>query len=63
MYWFTNSYRKKEAKFQNYLLNDKKRAGIDCCYSRAFVRRVHTAHRIVATKTAIPQQFSPFVLV
>jgi hypothetical protein len=24
MYWFTNSYRKKEAKFQNSLLNEGK---------------------------------------
>jgi hypothetical protein len=24
MYWFTNSYRKKEAKFQNNLLNEGK---------------------------------------
>ena len=24
MYWFTNSYRKKEAKFQNDLLNEVK---------------------------------------
>jgi hypothetical protein len=24
MYWFSNSYRKKEAKFQNDLLNERK---------------------------------------
>jgi hypothetical protein len=24
MYWFTNSYRKKEAKFQNVFLNEVK---------------------------------------
>ena len=50
MYLYTTSYRKKGVKFPNNLLNDEKE-GIDCCCSRLSVRRVHTAHRVVATKS------------
>ncbi|MEY2396058.1 MAG: hypothetical protein QOF94_2403 [Acidobacteriaceae bacterium] len=41
MYWFTNSYRKKEAKFQNNLLNEGKVTfpRVDCCRARSSVRR------------------------
>jgi hypothetical protein len=50
MYLYATSYRKKGVKFPNNLLNDEKE-GIDCCCSRLSVRRVHTAHRVVATKS------------
>ena len=45
IYWFTTSYRKKEAKFQNNLLNEGKVTfpRVDCCRTRSSVRR-GTAH-------------------
>src|SRR5882672_7894963 len=46
MYWFTNSYRKKEAKFQNNLPNEVKAKfpRVDCCCSRASEARAHSPH-------------------
>src|SRR6266702_8858645 len=40
-YWFTDSYRKKAAKFQNNLLNEGKVTfpRVDCCRARSYVRR------------------------
>src|SRR5436190_12055570 len=51
IYWFTDSYRKKAAKFQNNLLNEGKVTFpcVDCCRAGSYVMQGHTAHRAVAT--------------
>src|SRR6266436_3263495 len=42
--WFTDSYRKKAAKFQNNLLNEGKVTFpcVDCCRARSSVMQGHT---------------------
>jgi hypothetical protein len=50
-YLFTDSYRKKEVKFPSNLLNEGKAKfpRVDCCFSRASMRRGYTAYRAVST--------------